>query len=577
MIFLLHLITIVLAYIILALSYLGIGWFFSRILRVDFSSENKLFPLVWVGWVITLLLLQVLNLFFPISAYLSIPFLVFGLICAIVFFKTGSENKAIYPLSRTYLVFLIVAVLWVAALSMQTPVAYDSGLYHFNSVRWLNEFPIVLGLGNLHGRLAFNQSFFVYVAYLNVYPLFKHGHNIANSFLLLTLSAESLLYLSKCLSSKAHNANLSTADVVPILFLPAIAYLAAYGDLSSPTPDTAASILQILIFIYFVRAIDEKRSTPNDIAQMIFILVVSATLMTIKLSSSFFVLSICIILFLIKRQSFSISQKQLPRLLTKLISVPILIISIWSLRGILLSGCPAYPSTAGCINAHWSVPIASVKNEAAWIYSWARAPKQTPAKVLNSWNWLVPWFYRVIWGNKFTVVYPLLIFTAGIITGFVSYARQPSFQKTNRIWFLVFTPVLIGLLFWFCLAPGIRFAHSLFWIAPVAATIITLRVLESAGKLETKNVLVIFFIINANIGLLFAWYPQVFLNISKAGILPIPVAVLTERTTLSGLKVLSPLEPYDQCWDSEIPCTPYFNANLNFIERDIFSEFTINK
>ncbi|MFC1681086.1 hypothetical protein ACFL1S_04730 [Pseudomonadota bacterium] len=62
-------------------------------------------------------------------------------------------------------------------------------LYHLNTIRWLNAFPIIPGLGNLHGRLAFNHAFFPYVAALNFDPYFNHGRSLANSFLLLLATA----------------------------------------------------------------------------------------------------------------------------------------------------------------------------------------------------------------------------------------------------------------------------------------------------------------------------------------------------------------------------------------------------
>jgi hypothetical protein len=563
----------VLAYIILALSYLGVGWFCSHILRISFLPENRFFSFVWIGWAVTLLLFQVLNLFISINAYSSIPVLILGLIAAIKYLKIELKSGTIFSLPRIFLFLLTVSVLWVAISSMHAPITYDSGLYHFNSVRWLNESPIVLGLGNLHGRLAYNQSFFTYVAYLNLYPLFNHGHNIANSFLLLILLAECLLYLSKYITSKVHTTNFSTINLAAIFFLPIIFYLALDPPISSPAPNATSSILQILIFIYFIRAIDEKPPTKNSISQLMFILIISATTITIKLSNSFYVISICTILLFIHLKPLYGSPKQISLIVMKLMALPALIIFIWSLRGILLSGCPAYPSTIGCINAHWSVPIESVKHEADLVYSWARLPYATPDKVLNSWDWLTPWFYRVIWGNIysiFLVVYPLLIFLIGVISSSILYFRQSLAQKVNRNLFLIPIPILIGLFFWFYLAPDIRFAHSLFLIAPIAVTIIILKIIESSGKQNISIILVLFFIINLNVVLILIQNPQ----ISSEGYMPIPVVNLTEKTTLSGLKVLSPTEG-DQCWDSKIPCTPYFKSELNYADRNIFPKFTI--
>lgn len=575
--FLIQLMTIVFVYIILALSYFGIGWFGSHILKINFLSESRFFSFIWIGWAIVLLLLQVLNLFFPINAYSSIPFLIFGLILAIKFFKVEIRRDTAFSVSRIYLFLLIVSVFWIAILSMRPPTAYDSGLYHFNSVRWLNESPIVLGLGNLHGRLAFNQSFFVYVAYLNLFPLFNHGHNIANSFLILILLAECLFYLQKYIKNKIYIANFSTDDLVAIFFLPVIVYLVLYSPISSPTPDVASSVLQILIFIYFIRAFNEKISIPNGISKLKFILIISATAITVKLSNLFYAISICaIFLFRMKILHIFFRKKSLI-LINELMALPVLIIFIWSLRGIFYSGCPAYPSTIGCINTPWSVPIESVKSEANWVYSWARLPNQTPEKVLSSWDWLKPWFYSVIWENKVNlliVVYPLLFFFASLFSCFILYICQPPSQKINKIWLLIPIPALIGLCFWFYLAPDIRFAHSLFWIVSIAAVILILKFIESSGRQKASIVLFLFFIANANLISILIANPHIFTNLSFKGYEPIPIANLTEQTTLSGLKVLVPTEG-DQCWDSKIPCTPYFNPKLNFVDRKIFPEFII--
>ena len=84
-----------------------------------------------------------------------------------------------------------------------------------------------------------------------------------------------------------------------------------------------------------------------------------------------------------------------------------------------------------------------------------------------------------------------------------------------------------------------------------------------------------FFILNADIGWHFAKNPQIFTSFETRGYMPIPTANLTKKTTLSGLEVWSPVEG-DQCWNSIILCTPNFNANLTFIDNNIFPEFTVN-
>ncbi|QIL77220.1 hypothetical protein G7064_16215 [Hymenobacter sp. HDW8] len=65
----------------------------------------------------------------------------------------------------------ILGVLGIRLLHQSTvvPANFDSGLYHFQTLKWLNEYPTVPGLGNLHGRLAFNSSWFPLLS------LFRYG------------------------------------------------------------------------------------------------------------------------------------------------------------------------------------------------------------------------------------------------------------------------------------------------------------------------------------------------------------------------------------------------------------------
>lgn len=558
-------------YLILGLSYLGAGWIFSRILKISFSVERNFFSLIWLGWAGILFLLQVLNLFFPINIYSSLPILLLGLFFAIRLFKTQLRTP-IPLLSRTYFILLVIAVLWIADLSMAATTVYDDGLYHFNTIRWLNESPIVLGLGNLHGRLAFNQASFAYVAYLNFYPVFNHGHNLANSFLLMLLLTECLFYLSRYIDRTQRFDGLSTANLTPVFFIFPLIYLAVYNQLPSPTADNTASIVEITIFILFVRLINDKFAHSHVASQSLFIFILSATAISIKLSSLFYALSVCIVLLIIERNSLGTSVRQISQNIIKLMAVPALIIIVWSLRGLLLSGCPAYPSTIGCLPVPWAVPIESVKSEANWIYSWARLPNHRPDTVLNSWNWLKPWFHNLIDGNPFTVVYPTIVFIMVLVVSLFLYQHERDLRKDNAISFAVLAPVLAGLAFWFLTAPDPRFANSLFWILPVSTAVICLQILANARKLKAGFVTLILFIVSASVILEFIFYP--FMRGSAEGFMPFQTASLVEKQTRSGLQVLVPAQG-DQCWDSQLPCTPNFNTDLSFMDRQYFPEFRV--
>ena len=174
-----------LAYVVLGFAYYGWGRIASLLLGfADHEPESPVVP-IWLGWAFTLFIFQVLHFFLPITVYVTVPVLAPGVVFSI--FKIRKEPRCL-PARQSVRIWPVVAVIlalglvaWVASKATLPPTNYDSGLYHFNAIRWINMYPIVPGLGNLHGRLAFNQSLFTYVAALNFYPVFGYGRSLANS------------------------------------------------------------------------------------------------------------------------------------------------------------------------------------------------------------------------------------------------------------------------------------------------------------------------------------------------------------------------------------------------------------
>ncbi|MEP6894597.1 MAG: hypothetical protein ABI986_03225 [Chloroflexota bacterium] len=572
--FLVGLATTLIYYFILIFSNLGLGWMASRLLHIKFSQAEKLFSLVWLGWAATLLILQLINLFAPISIIWSALLFLSGLASVYFFIKTDIEYIRTIHISKLWLGFVGLAAILIAIVSMQVPKAYDSGLYHFNSIRWLNEYPIVLGLGNLHGRLAFNQSFFAFVAYLNLYPLFKYGYYIANGFLLFLLLIEELFQLSKRRTNLDETVNFSATKILIIFVVPVTIYLALHTNLSAPAPDTASDILQILIFIYFIRALDSNIANTNNDAQILFIFIMSATAITVKISNLVYVLTICAILLIAKLRYWQLPPQQTVARILKMLPAPIFITAIWMLRGILLSGCPVYPSTFGCIHTSWSVPIEAVQSQADWIYAWARVPRETPDKILSSWGWLKPWFNSVIWANKLLIVYPLTIACVALTALIIIFIRKSSSKTLNKDLLWAPFPILTALIFWFFSAPDVRFVQVLILLFPIAVAAILISIFGTTGKLRDGIIIVMFLIVNTNIAWIIFGNTRTVIEFPVHGFAPIRTVRLIKSTTISGLDVFSPKKD-DQCWDSELPCTPEFNDELEFNNRIFFPEFRL--
>jgi len=234
-----------------------------------------------VGWALTLFIFQLIHFFLPLTAFVVIPVLVVGVILAIPQIVTALRHSN-NPPSRHYRVVslgiiaaLFAVTCWIASRSMLPPINFDSGLYHFNKIRWINAFPIVPGLGNLHGRLAFNQSFFTYAAALNFYPFFGHGRSIANSFLLLLTIATFIALLRPVLKEPSLLVESHPFQYASIIItLPILGYLAfSSNGLNSPSPDLTSTILHLIMIMVLAQGLSEMKSGKTDqIIELYFLL-----------------------------------------------------------------------------------------------------------------------------------------------------------------------------------------------------------------------------------------------------------------------------------------------------------------
>jgi hypothetical protein len=109
---------------------------------------------------------------------------------------------------------------------------------------------------------------------------------------------------------------------------------------------------------------------------------------------------------------------------------------------------------------------------------------------------------------------------------------------------------------------------------PIVSVVMLVNILERSDKLRFGVLIALFLVVNLNIVWAVWQDPQPITEISLQSFRPVKTVRLITRTTLSGLPVFSPKKD-DQCWDSELPCTPDFNDELEFYDKPIFPEFRL--
>lgn len=547
--------------------FVGVGmlirWKFFNLKIANFESLLSSF---WIGWAYTIFFLQLWNLCLKIDWRASLLVCIVGVTGLIWNYKNLLQiiKKGNFLQKIILSTALSLIVLWIADFAILSPMVYDSGLYHFTSVSWLKSYPIIPGLGNLHSRLAFNNSYFLYAAILDFGPWIHKSQHLANGLILSVLIIQ--IFLSGMTFFK-HSNKISLYHIFYILLLGPVLTLTATLYISSPSPDMSIYILGILVSAKLLAFLEEQNYIKRENEYNIFFMLTIATLgITIKLSFFVFSATSLILLFIFCLMN-DIRKKEKNRI-KKILFIYVFCLGIalipWMIRGIILSGYIAYPSTIGAFPVDWRIPYTNVIGAADSVRWWARTLGGQLNKELENWNWVMPWISRMfkIENRYFTIhiAIPLfLIFINSILIFFSKYLKKYSIQNMKKNIWLFLVPSVCSILFWFIVAPLPRFAGACFWILGVGTVIIVINKF-SVLKLKYFKTFIISFSIILCIGFFFT---KIFVNIPEEnnGFYKIPSVELKIFETNSGLNIYVP-EKGDQCWDAPLPCAPGLNADL---------------
>ena len=553
-------------------TIVGLGaLFLSLVYRKALLSFSCCF---WIGLALLVTGLQIVNLFCGINLFVVRSICCLGLF-SFWLFRTRLDVSFWLGVKAWHKLAFLLAILWIADRGLGFPSVYDSGVYHFNSVRWANEQPLPPGLGNLHGRLAFNQSYFLFVSFVNLLPERSEGHNFANSLL--------LVFAMITILEKGHLARDRARRVVLLLLGPLLFFfllLFNHTDeprISSPSAEAAILSLQFAMFAMALAACDRKSQEVKErqTVEVIGLLLVSGLAVTFKLSSLLFSAGVSLFAVVI----YILNREPEPRL--RIISFPILAVvalgSTWLIRSVIASGYLIYPIVATACPVSWKVPPDLVKNEAAGIWGFAREPDDNWPDVLAGKSWILPWLHRVAKRPDFILPLCLLGFSGLLfVILFIASPKAAANGLRKSGHFLALCSICIAsLCFWFLTAPDPRFLGAIFAFLPLCLLGIGLELMEDnlGFSLTVAGAIVllgfgIYLALTANgLGLLV-------LKRQRTIGSRVPVPQLVQKATDFGLRVWVPVAG-DQTGDAPLPATPYFRRDLRLRGQDLASGFCI--
>ena len=527
-------------WVFLWFSLASVGYLFVN-LFIKKAEKHSYFFYLWLGYVLLTTYLQVWSFFVSLNnkAVFLIWFLlaIWGL--QIAFKNRVFSLKNLFKNNAKLIPFLILVTLLVFFASTREVFHYDAYLYQFKMVAWNKNFPVIPGLANIDERLGFNSSFLVVAAFIETF--LKQGMSafILNGFLTLSL----IVYLSHTIiQKKAFRPRYFALIVFPYLI-----YQVITGDIASLSTD-----LPMLIFSFvMILAILNKED-------LFYIIALAVLIPTIKLSGAMSVIIIIAIFFFI-------NKKELKNKWPYLVLALILGISFVA-RNLTVSAYPFYPSPLFAFNFPWKVPQSIVVSSRDGIKAWGRLPGPSYLESIeNSWSFWFPF-----WWSRFKQTLEFKFFIISTLLFVFILIPKKLLKKNSKVTaFQFYLPLVFSLssiMYWFFMAPDIRFSAVYFWIL---FAIILIEVFENlTANRKIKNMLLsllsfylIIFFFKTN------FYFRLNKLFDKNSYFKIHHRQNIAHKNQYGLVVYLPALR-DQCGNQELICMPdnSYLDNLQYIE-----------
>lgn len=327
-------------------------------------------------------------------------------------------------------------------------IHYDTGLYHAQSIRWIEEYGIVKGLGNLHCRLAYNSSAFSLSALFSFSFLGGQSyHCLAGLFALI------LAKVCGGIVRAWKRKKLLLSDFARIM---GIYYLLIiFDEMVSPASDY---FMVLTVFYIVIRYLDllengEKSYIPYGLLSLICVYT-----MSLKLSAAL------ILLLVIKPAAILIKERNI-RGIFSFTGIGVIIMLPFLIRNVIISGWLVYPFTfIDLFPAGWKIPKQIADYDAREIQVWGRGIYDVARFEEPVSAWFLPWFASQGNVDRFFILAGLSgVALLGIAAVIILIKRK----KRMADWLLVAAVIDFSFLFWLFSAPLIRYGCVYVWLAPV--------------------------------------------------------------------------------------------------------------
>jgi hypothetical protein len=354
-------------------------WF---LIEYPFRFHPALYPII--GLAAMSPFIGITHFFFKIDYLLHLFFLSWVL---------GSYKKSAIILEEAWLQIKpklgMISLLLLGALLVviSRPGTGDIADYHLQAIKWAENFPNIIGLGNFNRPLANNNWWFNLQAFFGFSWLNVPSVYIGN--VLFFILVFSWLFFSEPIS-KAH-------QWMRFFFSAFILFSYKTAFIGAVTPDFEVTLVIYLLLDLYLLAWFNPQKTLSYYLLMVLLV---CWILTVKATAiSFFLLLVPGLIQIVK-------EKNYPFLL-KLIGLGCFFILPWLIGNVIISGYLLYPfPQTGLFKVDWQLPEYILKFETFSIKNWGKIPGNDiyETQKLSITQWMPIWFGMLDIFNKLLIV-----------------------------------------------------------------------------------------------------------------------------------------------------------------------------
>ena len=407
--------------------------------KYDFQNQ---FYIYFIGVIFISFISLLLNFFTPLTPKIN------SIFYFLIFFSFSIKTKFI--INKEHIKFLLISSFITFLLIIYSTVNRpDAGLYHLPFVSVINENKIIFGLSNIHARFG-HISILQYLSAINNNYLFSE-----NGITIPVASIVSFFYLYFFYDiweviTKKKNINLDNFFSLFIIIYISFK-IARYSDFGN-------DVVGHLCFFYLISYLLKANIKEIDFDK---ILLISVFAFINKLTLG--LIFIAPIIIFILQNNFKIKK-----IFYTFFSLPALLLYLWLIKNIIISGCVIYPLRTTCIeNLPWTnikQTIDTNTETQAWSKGWPdRIDKKITIEKFNkNFNWINTW-------SKIHLKYILRIIIPYIIVLFlivlyiqikIKNIKIKTDENFKTRFFLCLIMSGIGTIYFFLAFPLYRFGYS---------------------------------------------------------------------------------------------------------------------